>query len=109
MLTYGYAYILSSSFKHLYIGFTTNLEQRIWKHKTGYYPDSFTAKYKINQLVYFERHPLVVRAIAREKELKGWLRLKKIALIIENNPDWRDLSLEWGQPIIYKDPTPPVS
>jgi putative endonuclease len=92
-------YILASSFKHLYIGFTTNLEQRIRQHKNHTFPDSFTARYRIDQLVYFERYSLITRGIAREKELKGWLRNKKIALIIANNPDWKDLSAEWGQPI----------
>jgi len=99
MPTYGYVYILASSFKHLYIGMTTDLEGRVWKHKNKFYPDSFTAKYKIDQLVYFERYGLVTRAIAREKELKGWLRSKKIALIVANNPDWKDLSEKWGKPV----------
>jgi putative endonuclease len=96
---YGYVYILASGFKRLYIGVTGNLEGRIWQHK---HPDderSFTARYGINQLVYFERHPLMVSAIAREKQLKGWTRAKKIALIVAENPTWRDLSAEWGQPI----------
>jgi putative endonuclease len=99
MPDHAYVYILASSFKHLYIGFTTNLEQRIRQHKNHTFPDSFTARYRIDQLVYFERYSLITRGIAREKELKGWLRSKKIALIIANNPDWKDLSAEWGQPI----------
>jgi putative endonuclease len=99
MPQFAYVYILASSFKHLYIGFTTNLEQRIWQHKNHTFPDSFTARYRIDQLVYFERYSLITRGIVREKELKGWLRSKKIALIIANNPDWKDLSTEWGQPI----------
>jgi putative endonuclease len=99
MPDHAYVYILASSFKHLYIGFTTNLEQRVWQHKNHTFPDSFTSRYRIDQLVYFERYSRITRAIAREKELKGWLRSKKIALIIANNPDWKDLSAKWGQPI----------
>jgi putative endonuclease len=60
---------------------------------------SFTAKYNINQLVYFERFATIPAASAREKELKGWLRYRKIALIVSTNPDWRDLSTDWGKPI----------
>jgi predicted GIY-YIG superfamily endonuclease len=56
MPDYAYVYILASSFKHLYIGFTTNLEQRIWQHKNHTFPDSFTSRYRIDQLVYFERY-----------------------------------------------------
>jgi putative endonuclease len=96
---FTYVYILASGFKKLYIGVTSNLEARVWQHKNHTSPDSFTARYGIDQLVYFERFASMTTAIAREKELKGWLRIKKITLIIANNPDWKDLSSEWGQPI----------
>jgi len=99
MPQYAYVYILASSFKHLYIGFTTNLEQRIWQHKNHTFSDSFTARYTIDHLVYFKRFGLITRGIAREKELKGWLRSKKIALIVASNPDWTDLSKDWGKPL----------
>ena len=99
MQEYAYVYILASSFKHLYIGFTTKLEQRIWQHKNHTFPNSFTARYRIDQLVYFERYSLFTRAIAREKELKSWLRSRKIALIVTSNPDWTDLSQAWGKPL----------
>jgi putative endonuclease len=95
----AYVYILASSFKHLYIGFTTKLEHRIWQHKNQTFPNSFPARYRIDQLVYFERYSLITRGIAREKELKGWLRSKKIALIVPSNPDWTDLSKDWGKPL----------
>ena len=108
MPKYGYVYIMASSFKRLYIGFTTNLQERVWKHKNGFYPNSFTATYKIDRLVYFDRYPLIVRAIAREKELKGWLRKRKVALIVANNPDWRDLSEGWGKPVEpFREPITP--
>ena len=99
MAQYGYVYILASKGKRLYIGITTHLEHRIRQHKTKADPQCFTARYNIDQLVYFERHPLILAAIAREKQLKGWLRIRKVALIVEHNPTWKDLSLEWGQPV----------
>ena len=93
-----YVYILASGFKHLYIGVTSNLEHRIWQHKNYAFPNSFTAKYNINQLVHFERYRSITTAIAREKELKGWLRIKKVALIVSTNPTWKDLSADWVNP-----------
>ncbi len=99
MVRYGYVYIVASKGKRLYVGVTTRLESRIWEHKYKTNPRCFTAKYNIDQLVYFERHPLIAAAIAREKELKGWLRVTKIALIVAENPTWKDLSLEWGRPV----------
>ncbi|HEV2578154.1 MAG TPA: GIY-YIG nuclease family protein [Acidobacteriaceae bacterium] len=110
MPEYAYVYILSSNGKRLYIGVTSKLEQRIWEHKNKTHPDSFTAKYNINQLVYFEQFTTITAAIAREKELKGWLRYRKIALIVSSNPDWRDLSADWGksiQPFREEDLKPP--
>jgi putative endonuclease len=107
MSEYTYVYILASKGKRLYIGYTHTLEIRIWQHKNKIHPDSFTARYNIDQLVYFERHPLAVAGIAREKELKGWTRKKKIALIVANNPTWRDLSLDWGKPVEpFREPRP---
>ena len=94
-----YVYILASKGKRLYIGITTGLEQRVWEHKNKVHLQSFTAKYNINQLVYFERFATISAAVAREKELKGWLRYRKIALIVSTNPDWRDLSADWSKPL----------
>jgi putative endonuclease len=99
MPEYAYVYILSSKSKRLYVGVTTKLELRIRQHKQKAYPESFTAKYNVDQLVYFERFSTITAAIAREKELKGWIRYRKIALIASSNPGWRDLSAEWGKPI----------
>ena len=79
MPEYAYVYILASKGKRLYIGITTGLEQRVWEHKNKLHPHSFTAKYNINHLVYFERFATIPAAVAREKELKGWLRCRKIA------------------------------
>ena len=95
----GYVYILASGFKRLYIGVTSAIEQRIFDHKNGKFPSSFTSRYNINQLVYFERFTDIRSAIAREKQLKRWSRIKKIRLIVSMNPDWVDLSAEWGKPV----------
>jgi putative endonuclease len=96
---YAYVYILANGFKKLYIGITTEIEIRMQQHKQKKDPNSHTAKYNINQLVYFERFTSITAAIAREKQLKGWLRIRKLELIISTNPTWRDLSAEWGKPM----------
>ncbi len=95
----GYVYILASGFKHLYIGVTSNLERRVAQHKAGTYTAAFTERYNIKQLVYFERFGGLDTAIAREKQLKRWSRVKKIRLIVASNPDWADLSAAWGTPV----------
>ena len=91
----AYVYILASTFQHLYIGITTDFEVRIRQHKSHKYPRSFTARYNIDKLVYYECYALVLQAIAREKQLKGWSRTKKIALIEARNPHWLDLAKDW--------------
>jgi putative endonuclease len=96
---YAYVYILSNGFKKLYIGVTTELEVRLREHKRKKNPNSHTAKYSITRLVYFERFSMISAAIVREKLLKGWLRIRKLELIISTNPTWRDLSEDWGKPI----------
>ena len=75
----------------LYVGFTSCLKHRIWQHKTGFYPDSFTSRYHVNQLVYYEVYDNPFDGICREKQLKAGSRKKKIDLIISMNPGWRDL------------------
>ena len=95
----GYVYILASGFKHLYIGVTSNLERRLWQHKNGTYAGAFTSRYNIQHLVYCERYACMPTAIAREKQLKRWSRVKKFRLIVATNPDWQDLSLSWGMQI----------
>jgi putative endonuclease len=91
---YYYVYIMTNRSKTLYTGITNNLTSRAWQHKQGT-GSGFTSKYKLDRLVYYERFVDVRRAIAREKEIKGWLRIRKIALIVSMNPAWRDLSAEW--------------
>jgi putative endonuclease len=89
-----YTYIVGSLSGTLYIGITNSLERRVWQHKHHEFP-GFTAKYGVDRLLYFERFDDVRVAIDREKQLKGWKRQKKIALIEAQNPQWVDLSREW--------------
>jgi putative endonuclease len=77
-----------------YIGVTSELENRVLKHKNKVY-DGFTSKYEINRLVYYEEYQWVQDAIAKEKQLKGGSRQKKIDLIVSINPGWNDLSDGW--------------
>ena len=93
-----YTYIVASRSRTLYIGVTSNLEQRIWQHQNKAY-EGFTAAYNCNRLVWFEQYRNVGTAIAREKELKGWLRIRKIELIEKENSSWNDLCENWGRPI----------
>jgi putative endonuclease len=99
MREFAHVYILASGFKRLYIGVTSSIEKRIFGHKNGAFPGSFTERYNIKYLVYFERFSDIQVAIAREKQLKRWSRIKKIRLIVAANPDWKDLSEEWGKSI----------
>ena len=86
-----WVYILGSQTGTLYVGVTNNLELRVAEHRAGEV-EGFTARYKVHRLLYFEETDDVVAAIAREKQIKGWRRDKKIALIRTKNPSWRDLS-----------------
>jgi putative endonuclease len=81
----------------LYTGVTSNLNVRVSEHKQHKYPSSFTARYNCEKLVWFEEHNDIVVAIAREKQLKNWKRAWKDVLVVERNPEWKDLSEEWVQ------------
>jgi len=89
-----YVYIVTNRSKTLYTGVTGKFRERIFQHKTGVFK-GFTSKYKIERLVYWERYKDVRRAIAREKQIKGWRRIKKIQLIVSMNPTWSDLAADW--------------
>lgn len=89
-----YVYIMSNKSRTLYTGVTNNLERRVYEHKQRLTP-GFTSKYNITSLVYFEVTQDVHSAIVREKQIKGWLRARKISLIETANPEWQDLSSEW--------------
>ncbi len=90
-----YVYIITNKSKTLYIGVTNDLSRRIYEHKNKII-DGFTKKYNISKLVYYETFNDPNEAIRREKQIKGWLRIKKIKLIESMNPDWKDLSDEWN-------------
>ena len=89
-----YVYIMTNKSKTLYIGVCNDLKRRVYEHKNKLI-SGFTEKYNITKLVYFEEISDVEAAIKREKQLKGWIRKKKISLIESENPNWNDLSLEW--------------
>jgi putative endonuclease len=85
---------MASRSRTLYTGVTNNLEKRVAQDKLKLLP-GFTAKYRIDRLVYFEQHGDIRAAIQREKQIKGWTREKKLVLIKSMNPGWCDLSEDW--------------
>ena len=89
-----YVYIMASKSRVLYTGITDNIGRRVWEHQHDVNP-GFTRDYRVHRLVYFEKFKYVGNAIGREKQIKGWLRRKKIALIESMNPRWEDLSKDW--------------
>lgn len=89
-----YVYILTNHTGTLYTGVTNSLERRVSEHKQKLL-SGFTSKYNLARLVYYEMFNDVREAIAREKQIKGWLRAKKIALIESVNPNWKDLTQTW--------------
>ena len=89
-----YVYIMTNYSGTLYTGMTDDLIRRVYEHKNKLI-EGFTRKYNISRLIYYEVASDVKEAIQREKQIKGWLRKKKIALIEAANPQWRDLSEEW--------------
>ncbi len=86
---------MTNKSRTLYTGVTNDLMRRVHEHKTRLDPKSFTSKYNIQFLVFYETSSSVQVALEREKQIKGWLRKKKIALIESVNPNWKDLSDEW--------------
>lgn len=90
-----YSVYILTNFNNLvfYTGITNNLKRRIWEHKNSVNPDSFTTKYNVNKLVWFEYFPTSEEATIVEKRIKGWLRVKKIKLIKSSNPLFKDLLL----------------
>lgn len=92
-----YTYIMSNKSRRVYVGSTSELQPRVFKHRNGWYEDSFTARYNFDMLVYFEVFSHPSEAIAREEEIKRWRREKKFRLILKANPDWADLSAEWKE------------
>lgn len=90
-MTY-YVYILASATNYsVYIGVTNDLIRRVYEHRNHLDPGSFTSQYNVHKLVYFEQTTDIRAALEREKQLKGWRRSKKNALIQTINPEWKDL------------------
>ncbi|NTV66870.1 MAG: GIY-YIG nuclease family protein [Chlorobaculum sp.] len=94
MKNYNVYIVASKRNGTLYTGVTNDLERRIYEHKNKLVT-GFTSSYDVNRLVYFESCSNVQVAIEREKQIKGWTRKRKLALIESANPDWKDLSEEW--------------
>jgi len=95
-----FAYIVCSQSGTLYIGMTNNMYRRALQHKSGEI-EGFASKYHCDRLVYYEGFDDVHKAIGREKQLKGWTRAKKIALIESKNPRWEDLAEKWGAQMAF--------
>jgi len=98
-----FVYILTNCSRHPpYTGYTNRLIGRLHEHRNPEeWEDAFTSRYNLTRLAYFERFKYVHNAIAREKQIKRWSRAKKIALIENVNPNWDDLSREFGAPIDF--------
>jgi putative endonuclease len=89
-----YVYIMTNRSGTLYTGISNDLHRRVYEHKQ-FLVDGFAQRYRMSRLVFFEEALNAEAAINREKEIKGWLRSKKVALIEEMNPTWKDLSEGW--------------
>jgi len=95
-----FVYIVCSRSGTLYIGVTSSIYRRALQHKAGEV-EGFAKKYGCTRLVYYEGFDDVHKAIGREKQLKGWIRAKKIALIESKNPRWEDLAEKWGAQMLF--------
>jgi putative endonuclease len=87
-------YIMANEGRTIYVGSTSNLAARVRQHKDGH-GGAFTAKYRLTKLVYFEETDDAAAVVARERQLKGWLRARKVALVEAADPEWVDLSERW--------------
>ena len=104
MIEKAWVYILASDLGVLYIGVTSNIYKRVLDHRSGI-RSGFATKYRCHRLIYYEEYAYMTSAIAREKELKGWTRAKKLALVKEKNEYYRDLAEDWGKPFPALDPS----
>ena len=87
-----YVYILASHARVLYVGVTNDLTRRLEQHRSFTDRDAFVTRYRVTKLVYFEEYQTAAQAIARETQIKGYRRLKKVALIQRDNPHWVDVA-----------------
>ena len=92
-----YVYILASDSRVLYTGVTSDLQRRTWEHRNGVV-EGFTRRYHIHHLVHYEATTDVHAALARERQIKAWNRSKRVRLIEQHNPGWRDLAAAWFDP-----------
>jgi putative endonuclease len=99
-----FVYILASKTRRLYVGVTNNLQHRVWEHVTGIIP-GFTRRYGISRLVYYEALTSPLQAIGREKQIKDYARVKKLALIASQNPEWKNLAELWFADVRQPDPS----
>jgi putative endonuclease len=95
----GYTYIMGSPTGTLYLGVTSDIYTRIQQHKDGTF-EGFSKQCNCTRLLYYEQHEDIIQSIAREKQLKGWRREKKLNLIRTQNPDFKDLAETWGWKLI---------
>lgn len=92
----SFVYIMANRYNStIYVGVTSNLQRRVWEHKSGVNKSSFTYKYNCHKLVYFEQFGDIELAIARDKQIKNWKRERKNKIIENGNPTWDDLAEEW--------------
>ena len=97
MFKSGTVYILTNQYNSVfYIGVTSDLLPRIIQHQNKTFPNSFSAKYQCNKLVYYQSFESIEEAIKHEKKLKNWRRKWKIELIEKNNPNWKDLIIDFN-------------
>jgi putative endonuclease len=96
----GHVYILGSTTGTLYTGVTSKFDRRLFEHKAAI-KSAFANKYRCNRLLLHERYVDIRSAIAREKEIKGWTRAKKLTLISKTNPEFKDLAAQQGWQILH--------
>ena len=99
-----FVYVLASKTRVLYVGVTNDLVRRVWEHRCGTVP-GFTRRYGVHSLVYYEAVTDPAGAISREKQIKGWARVKKVGMIESSNPGWNDLARDWFVDVSTGDPS----
>ena len=87
-----FVYILASESRELYVGVTNDLYRRLFEHRTSLDPNSYTSRHRTFRLVYWESTGDIIAAIRREKHIKRWTRMRRLELVEQMNPDWRDLA-----------------
>ena len=95
-----FIYIISNNAHKLYCGITNDLHRRVKEHKQREFLNTFTARYTFDRLVYYEAAPDQRSAAKREKQIKSWRRSKKVAMMQDKNPNWIDLSSNWGSSLM---------